>query len=254
MPLNKKSKKEIFPTIAAVLFWLLVWQTAAAVSGQTLLLSSPVWVARRLFALPAEKGAMAALGFTVSRILLGFAVGFVGGALLSVLAARVRAVEILLRPLMVMVRSVPVASFIILALIWLSGKKLSAFIAFLMVLPIVYGHLLTGMKAADGKLTEMARVYHVPFGRRLRWMLLPGIKPYLMNALTLSVGMSFKAGAAAEVIGIPAGSVGEKLYQAKVYLDLTDLYAWTVLLVLSGVVIEKLLTRLLGMALERSCR
>ena len=176
------------------------------------------------------------------------------GALLAMLAARLPLMEALLRPLMVTVKSVPVASFIILALIWLSARRLSAFIAFLMVLPIAYGNLLSGLKSTPTQLLEMARLYHVSWGRRLLYIQLPHIKPHLLSALTLALGMSWKAGVAAEVIGIPTGSIGEQLYQSKVYFDLTSLYAWTVAIVLVSVLFEKavlLAVRLLYGRLER---
>ena len=117
--------------VAAVLFWLLVWQAAAMALHQPLLLSSPLRVAERLFALLGERAFYAALGYSLRRIALGFFAGFLLGALLAMLAARLPLMEALLRPLMVTVKSVPVASFIILALIWLSARRLSAFIAFL---------------------------------------------------------------------------------------------------------------------------
>mgnify|MGYP002545810383 CR=1 FL=1 len=235
--------------VASVLFWLLVWQAAAMALHQPLLLSSPFRVAERLFALLGERAFYAALGYSLRRIALGFFAGFLLGALLAMLAARLPLMEALLRPLMVTVKSVPVASFIILALIWLS-----AFIAFLMVLPIAYGNLLSGLKSTPTQLLEMARLYHVSWGRRLLYIQLPHIKPHLLSALTLALGMSWKAGVAAEEIGIPTGSIGEQLYQSKVYFDLTSLYAWTVAIVLVSVLFEKavlLAVRLLYGRLER---
>ena len=232
--------------VASVLFWLLVWQAAAMALHQPLLLSSPLRVAERLFALLGERAFYAALGYSLRRIALGFFAGFLLGGL--------PLMEALLRPLMVTVKSVPVASFIILALIWLSARRLSAFIAFLMVLPITYGNLLSGLKSTPTQLLEMARLYHVSWGRRLLYIQLPHIKPHLLSALTLALGMSWKAGVAAEVIGIPTGSIGEQLYQSKVYFDLTSLYAWTVAIVLVSVLFEKavlLAVRLLYGRLER---
>ena len=156
--------------VASVLFWLLVWQAAAMALHQPLLLSSPFRVAERLFALLGERAFYAALGYSLRRIALGFFAGFLLGALLAMLAARLPLMEALLRPLMVTVKSVPVASFIILALIWLSARRLSAFIAFLMVLPIAYGNLLSGLKSTPTQLLEMARLYHVSWGRRLLYI------------------------------------------------------------------------------------
>lgn len=237
--------------MAAVLSWVLIWQAAAMALHQPLLLSSPVRVVQRLFVLLRDAAFYRAMGFTLVRIMGGFALGFVLGAALAVLSSRVRAVEYLLRPLVVTVKSVPVASFIILALIWLSARHLSVFISFLMVLPIVYQNLLEGLKATDRQLLEMARVYRVPWARRLVYIHLPCVKPYLLSALSLSLGMSWKSGVAAEVIGIPMGSVGEQLYQAKVYLDASGLFAWTLVIVCISAAFEKAALALVRYAFAR---
>ena len=248
---NKPLKKENLWRCAAALFWLLAWQGAAWLLRQPLLLSSPVKVARRLFSLLGESGYYRVLGFSLGRICLGFLLGAALGAALAMIAARWEPAEYLLRPLMVTVRSVPVASFIILALVWLSGKQLNTFISFLMVLPIVYGNLLAGLKGRSKSLGEMARVYRIPPARRLLYIDLPQLKPHLLSALSLAMGMSWKSGIAAEVIGIPTGSVGEMLYQSKVYLDTDALYAWTLSIVLLSVALEKLLTFLMKRAFAR---
>lgn len=239
MKASKPFTKENAYHAAAVLFWLIVWQGAAALLREPLLLPSPVQVMGQLFALAGQAAFWQALLFSLSRIALGFLLGALLGSALAVLAARLQPAEMLLRPLMTTVKSVPVASFIILALVWLTARKLNTFISFLMVLPIVYGNLLEGLKSEDGQLDEMARVYHVSRGRRLLYIELPQLKPYLMAALSLALGMSWKSGIAAEVIGIPAGSVGEKLYMSKVYLDTVGLYAWTLSIVLISVICEK---------------
>ena len=138
------------------------------------------------------------------------------------------------------IKAVPVASFIILALVWLNSRSLSLFISALMVFPPVYLNVLEGIRRTDGQLLEMARVFRVPFSRRLRYIYLPQIMPYFRTAVSLGLGLCWKAGAAAEVIGLPAGSVGERLYTAKVYFQTPDLFAWTVTIVAVSVLFERL--------------
>ena len=141
---------------------------------------------------------------------------------------------------MAVIKAVPVASFIILALVWLNSRSLSLFISALMVFPPVYLNVLEGIRRTDGQLLEMARVFRVPFSRRLRYIYLPQIMPYFRTAVSLGLGLCWKAGAAAEVIGLPAGSVGERLYTAKVYFQTPDLFAWTVTIVAVSVLFERL--------------
>ena len=145
-----------------------------------------------------------------------------------------------------LVKSVPVASFIVISLIWLSAANISVFISFLMVLPILYTNVLNGMKSAPRELLEMASLFRVPSPRRLLLVYLPALRPYLLSGCGVAIGLAWKAGVAAEIIGIPEGSIGEKFYFAKVYFATGDLFAWTAAVVCISVLFEKLFLFLLG--------
>ena len=146
----------------AVALALLVWQGAAMAVGLDLLLPSPWQVACRLWSVWREPGFFATVAFSLLRISGGFALGLVLGVLLAVAAGRLRVLELLLWPYVTAIKSVPVASFIIICLIWMSTRQLAVFISFLMVFPVIYSNTLQGIKSADGALLEMARVYRVP--------------------------------------------------------------------------------------------
>jgi len=221
--------------------------------NQGILLASPVDVLVRLFTLIGEEGFWATVGFSFARISLGFIFGLLLGVLLAVLASRSEWVEILLSPLMVTIKTVPVASFIIIALIWVSSGKLSLFISFLMVLPVIYNNVLRGIKSIDPKMEEMADVYHLSWGRRLKFIHAPSVYPFLISACEIALGMAWKAGVAAEVIGIPTGSIGEKMYMSKVYLDSASLFAWTVVIVVISVLFGKLVLWLIRKAYGKLC-
>ena len=249
-----KSRKPVLERLAAVAAALAVWEVAALLLGQKFLLASPVDVAVRLASIWREPDFFRAVGFTLARIAGGFGLGLLLGIVLGALAGRFHAAEVLLRPYMVTVKSVPVASFIVIALVWLTAARLSVFISLLMVLPVVYNAVLTGVKDLDPKLSQMADVFAVRPGQRLLYVTLPQLMPQLLSAISVSLGFAWKAGVAAEVIGIPTGSIGEKLYYAKVYLNSTDLLAWTVVIVLASVGMEKLLLLLLRTAWGKAVR
>ena len=217
--------------------------------NQKILLVSPVQVVARLWQLLPQGEFWSAVGFSFLRITLGFLLACVVGTALGVLASRFRVVRDLCAPLMATVKSIPVASFIILVLIWVPSRNLSVVISFLMVAPIVYQNVLGGISNMDHKLTEMADVFQVPFARRLRYLYLPQVAPFFRSACAVGLGLCWKSGVAAEVIGLPDGSIGERLYEAKVYLDTPDLFAWTLVIVLVSIAFEKLFLFLLDRAL-----
>lgn len=217
--------------------------------NQKILLVSPVQVVARLWQLLPQGEFWSAVGFSFLRITLGFLLACVVGTALGVLASRFRVVRDLCAPLMATVKSIPVASFIILVLVWVPSRNLSVVISFLMVAPIVYQNVLGGISNMDHKLTEMADVFQVPFARRLRYLYLPQVAPFFRSACAVGLGLCWKSGVAAEVIGLPDGSIGERLYEAKVYLDTPDLFAWTLVIVLVSIAFEKLFLFLLDRAL-----
>ncbi len=184
------------------------------------------------------------MGFSLVRILAGFALSLAAGVVFAVLSKFNSLVRALLQPLMQAAKATPVASFIILALVWISSDRLSVFTSFLMGLPVFYINVLEGLESADKKLLEMAQVFGMPMGKRIRAIYAPAAYPFLLSAMSASFGMCWKAGIAAEVIGIPDGSIGEALYRSKIFLDTPNLFAWTIAVMLLSVFLEKALFRL----------
>lgn len=224
---------------------LIVWQWAAMALNNRLLLVGPIQVLARLWVLLGRADTWQAILFTFSRIGLGFLLAFAAAMVLAVVSAACPWAEILLRPYILAIQSVPVASFIVIALLWLSGRKLSTFIAFLMVLPVLYSGCLQGLQGADGQLKEMARVFRIPLYRQIPGIYLPALAPALKASCRVALGMCFKSGVAAEVIAVTSHSVGGMLYDAKVYLEIADLFAWTVLIVLMSLCFQTVFLRLL---------
>lgn len=224
---------------------LLLWQLAAMVLHNRLLLVGPFQVACRLWELLGERDSWQAVFFTLERISLGFLLAFVAALVLASLSAAFPLAEVLLRPYILAVQSVPVASFIVIALLWLSGQRLSTFISFLMVLPVLYSNALQGLKGADPQLREMARVFRIPLYRQIPGIYLPALAPCLRSGSRVALGMCWKSGVAAEVIAVTSRSIGGMLYDAKVYLEIADLFAWTVIIVAISACFEKLFLFLL---------
>ena len=208
--------------------------------GHDILLVSPWRVALRLGALVVRGDFWLSILHSLGRIGGGFLLGTASGAALAVLAARYGRARELLAPLMLALRSVPVASFVILALVWVSSRHLAVLIVFLIVLPVVYNNALDALGRLDIKLTEMVRAFGVPPLRRAARVYLPQALPGFLTGCRLALGLCWKAGVAAEVIGMPRGSIGERLQQAKVYLDTPDLFAWTVVILIVSRLFETL--------------
>lgn len=232
----------------AVVLWIAVWQIASMLMDSSLLLPGPVEVLARFFELAATAEFWRRVAFTLLRIIAGFVIGAAVGVALAACAMRFRRTGELFAPAMALVKSVPVACFVVLALIWAGASELSVVVAVLVVVPIVYENVCDGVRATDARLLEMAQVLRVPALRTLTAIYIPQVLPYARAAFASSLGMAWKAGVAAEIIAIPAGSMGEALYGAKIYFDTPDLFAWTLAVVILSVLFEKAFAWLLDAA------
>ncbi|MCV2393844.1 ABC transporter permease subunit [Actinotalea sp. M2MS4P-6] len=235
----------------ALAWWLAVWQVAAMAIGHGVLLVGPVEVARRLAELVPTAEFWATVGRTTGRITLGFAAAAVLGVLTAAASARSRWLEAVIGPAVVAIRSTPVVSFIILVLIWVDSARLATIISFLMALPIVHATVYQGIRQRPRELLEMAAVFRVPRWRRMLAVDVPAVLPYFVAACRTGVGLAWKSGIAAEVIGLPSGTIGERLYQAKIFLATADVLAWTVVVVLVAYLVEQAIVRLLEMLEHR---
>ncbi|MBQ8683667.1 MAG: ABC transporter permease subunit [Clostridia bacterium] len=230
--------------LGVAVFWLAVWAVAAVAIGQELLLPTPWLVAATLWRLVLEADFWLTVGMSLLRVVGGFATAMVVGSLLAVLTTRFRVVHTLFSPLLHVVRAAPVASFIIMAYVWIKVGILPAFIAFLMVVPLVWENVRQGILHTDPKLLEMAHVFRLGRYRTLLSVRFPSVRPYLVAALTTGFGFAWKSGIAAEVICQPKMSIGQNMYAAKAYLETAEVIAWTVVVVLLSMVLERLLLRL----------
>lgn len=219
--------------------------------NQRILLVTPVDAAVKLIELIPSADFWKSVMFSAGRILSGFALGLMVGTGLAVFSGRYVFLRKLLSPFISVLKAVPVASFTILALIWVSSKNLSVLVTFLICVPIVYINMLEGIDSLDPKLKEMSTVFGIPPMRRFVGIYLSQLLPYFRSAAGLAIGLCWKSGAAAEVIGIPDGSIGEKLYQAKIYLETADLFAWTAVIIFVSWLCEKAFMSVIKLLVKR---
>ncbi len=222
-----------------ILFWLIVWQAAAAWTDNSILLVGPADVLRVFVRNMAEPGFLKIVFGSFARIGLGFFLALLAGLLLGAFSYRFPFLEELFSPVISALKSVPVASFVVLLLIWFGSGRLSFFISFLIVFPNVYVNTIAGLKSTDEKLLEMANVFGMGRLNRFFYLYRPAMMPYLQSCMKISLGMSWKSGVAAEVIGLPDYSLGERLYMSKIYLDTAGMFAWTLTVILLSFLFEK---------------
>lgn len=243
-------KKALQKWIVPVLFWVAVWQTAAFAVHQELLLPGPIQVLKRM-SMVADGKFFSTVGMTLLRTAEAYGIGVVCGCAIAVACHVNDWIDALLRPMLSFVRATPVASFIILALVWLGSSDVPVLAGALMVTPVVFSGVNERLKSVDPKLLEMAACFR--FSRKKIWwnVIIPSVLPGLTAACETCIGLCFKATIAAEVIGVPKKAIGSNLYSAKIYLETDSLMAWTLLVVLLSIALEKALKALMKRGMKR---
>ena len=246
---GKQSGARRFARKAGIIaFWLAVWQLLDVIIDNRLVLAGPIRVAQALVEQIGQPDFWVICGASFGRIALGFLLSFVVGFLLALMSCRHRLFRDFVDPIISLLRTIPVASFIILLLIWVGNQALTVFLAFFIVLPLIYTNMVTGFESVDRQMLEMARVYGLSRWRTFLYIYRPAFMPFLMSSTKISLGMTWKSGIMAEVLATPKPSIGKEMATARTFLDTPDLLAWTVVVMVLSFLFEKAFMELLKRA------
>ncbi len=233
--------KKVLTGLAVAAFWLIVWHLISLAVGLEMLFPQPLSVLRKLLEMMTTASFWKTIIMTVGRVLIGFTIGALLGAVFALLAFKSQLFEKFISPIVYIVKSTPVASFIIIVLFWAGPSNVPAIICALMVIPITCGSLLMGLKSVNRVYIEMADVYKLDFAKRLRYIFFPSVLPYIASSFSTGLGLCWKAGIAAEVICRADFSIGNQIYESKLYTTIIEMFAWTVVVVILSVLFDKAL-------------
>ena len=241
MKQKKKTVIKIISAIASVLFWISVWAVVSYRVGNEFLLPDPNLTVKRLFELASDKEFWIIAQSSLLRILTGILAALLLGTLGAMVSSALSFADSLFSPLLTVIKATPIASFIILAYLWIKPSTLPIFITALIVLPIVWSNVSSGIRSVDAGLLDVAKVYKFSLPKKFSRIYIPSVLPYFLAACRSSLGMAWKAGIAAEVIVPSENSIGREIYFAKNYFETSDLFAWTLTVIILSIIIEKLL-------------
>ena len=231
--------------LPALIIWSAVWYLAAMAMDNPLLLPSPLQVLRCLGNLMQTAAFWQTVAVSIGRILLGVVSAVLLGCILAVITVSCRLLEVLIAPAMTAMQATPVASFTILVLIWIDRDYVPVLICGMMVLPVVYNSVFTGIRVTDPQLLEMAKVYRLSGLQTLRRVWIPSVMPFFRTACLNSIGLGWKAGIAAEVLTVPKHSIGRMIADSKLYLMTEELFASTLVVIVLSLLLQKGMLRLL---------
>lgn len=244
--MERKGAGKKLQGLFVVFFWLLIWQMITVLVKEPLLLQGPISVLSQLGIDLLSVDFYMTLTSSLIRMISGFFIGLILGIGIGSLSYFFAFLRLVMEPMVTVLKAIPIVSYVILILIWAGSSNLSVYMGILVVFPIVYTNILTGFDSLDEKMLELCFVYNLGLGRKFHLVYIPAMMPHLTSALKISIGMGFKAAVAAEVIGTPAFSIGEKIYMAKVHLQTAEIFSWTIVLILCSYLFEKGMLALLN--------
>ncbi|MCD7827984.1 MAG: ABC transporter permease subunit [Clostridiales bacterium] len=242
----KNNAKKILKRIIIAAFWLGAWQILSAVVGLEVLLPSPVSVVKALADEASTADFWLSVLYSIIRISIGFLLGTVLGTVTAVISAASKMFTEFLSPIIHIIKATPVASFIILAVVWIKTNNVPSFISMLIVFPVIWMNVKTGISETDKELLEMSDAFGVKRSKKIAKIYIPSVKPYFISGASTAMGLAWKSGVAAEVICNPTLSLGSGIYDSKIYLETPNLFAWTAVVIILSIVLEKIMLLLIN--------
>lgn len=230
-----------YRNLLIILFWLLVWEILSLLINQEIYLPSPLSTFSSLINLLAEKDTYITLLYSSYRTLSGFLISCFFGIVFGYICGTNKSIYNLFNPLVSIIRTVPVMSIIIIAIMWFKDTNVPIFVAFLMCFPIIWTNTISGINSTDIKLLQMCSIYNIKKPRIIKSVYFYSALPYIKASMLSALGISWKVTSAAEVLSLPKYSIGSYLYDSKVYLEISDLFAWTIIIVILSIIFEKIL-------------
>ncbi len=231
-------------TSLSILAMIITWYLLALWFGKEYILPTPAQTALQMVQIISSGSFWPVVLATIGRGLLGFLISLGLGMVLGVAAGFSKLIFWLLQPWVTVVRSTPVMSVIILAIIWLHSDMVPVVVTILMLFPIIYGNVVAGIRNISSELLEMAHMYKVKPWRMVWELYLPSILPYLLAGASTAMGIAWKVIIAAEILSQPSRAVGTSLMIAKIDFNTAEVFAWTVVVIVISFFFEYILKAL----------
>ncbi len=237
------SRRHRYIAWGAAILLLLLWELAARLVEREILIPRISRIVEEAYRLLISPEMLTAIGITLGRIFFSFFLCLIVTLVVGIPAGLWKPVEMALKPVETIARSVPTMGIILLAIIWLGSEGTPIFVSLLILFPILYRSLVEGMHSIDRKMVVFHRIHHVPFFKRLRCFYLPSILPFLRAGSVTSLGLCFKVIIAAEVLSQPRYGIGTIFQIERARLNTAGVMALCILLIALAALFESVVQR-----------
>ena len=226
--------------VSIIAFWLVIWEIADKIVNNRIVLAGPIHIVESLINQMMNSDFWIITISSFTRITIGFALSFIVGIFLAIVCYRYKLIHDFLEPVMTTIKTIPMASFVIMLLIWVGNQALTIWLSFLIVLPLIYTNVITGLNEVDKEMLQMSEKFKLTPWKKYLYIYRPAVMPFLLSATKTALGLSWKSGIMAEVMATPKPSIGREMFAAKTYLQTGNLLAWTIVVIVLSIVFEKI--------------
>jgi len=237
--IQNKHVRNIIKAIFQIAFCLTVWQIFSVIVNHSYFLPDVPTTLKALFVLVTSSNFFGVIFETIIRVITGLFLGVILGIFFAIICHKSKIANMLISPIISIIKATPVASFIIILWISVSGKSLPVIIAFLMVLPIIFQNIIDGYNSIPKELEEICTVYEFSALKKFKVLTFPCLIKYLIPAVITATGLAWKSEIAAEIIAYTKDSIGYYIHDANYYSDTATVFAWTIVIIVLSIILEK---------------
>ncbi|MBE6346514.1 MAG: ABC transporter permease [Bacteroidales bacterium] len=238
---NFINNKKTYIVISSIVLMLILWEIISIRVGSKHIMPGPLESLKAAINLFSNNDFLITIGSTILRGIIGFLIAIIAGITLGIIAGLNPSFETFMKPWIVLMRSVPIVSFILLALIWFTSKSVPIFIGILTMFPMIFTNITEGMHNVDSRLIDMAKLYKVSRKRIVSQVYIPAIIPFVTSGISSAVGIGWRAIIVGEVLSLPEFGIGTSMHSAQSFLNVDILIAWTFIAVMLSYLFETLI-------------
>ena len=220
--------------------WL-AWFIASVCVDNPYVIPSVGETVSELFSLLFGEGALSfwtAFGWTLLRSLGAWLVSCVIAAALAALSASNVRVRAFIKPLVAVIRTLPVMAVTLMLLIWSTRSVVPVIVSSLTLCPLMYAQFMAAFDGIDGKLLQMAKVYNLPVRDRVFKVCLPQMLPSILSQTGANISLSLKVVISAEVLASTFRAIGGLINEANLFLNTAQMFALTISMLIAGGLLE----------------
>ena len=191
------------------------------------------------------------IGTTLLHLVEALAVSSVAGTALGLVQGRSPFIRTLLRPLMILLRSIPMIVMTVIVMVLTKYERVPLIATSLLLIPLISEATYEGFLRIE---PEMIDVYRMNSGftpRVLFQVYLPLMAGYLKQAYVNAVGMGIKLTVTTEYLVQARDSLGKVIYTSVYFNEYAEIYAYALIMILLAVLVSEL-PKWIGKAYRKS--